>query len=416
MKQIKTVFIFTLRDAVKKKPFIISSVVLLLIVTALFAVGAVISRASDSGTEPDPGASQERTYKAYYADDEGVIPDGFEMLTEAIKDTAFEKISAGEIEEKKSIIAENDKVYAVIVTQDEATGLPNLEFIYKSFMNTSGQASVTEVLSSAWSAGILREQGVSEETIALSRLTIPSSVTSAGTINISGYVAGIAVLVLMFFAIIFYGQTVSSSIATEKTSRVMETLVVSARPRYILLGKCLAMGTLGLAQLMTIVVWALICFNVFMPDMSDSVDFSLNGISPVNIILVVLYFILGFALYAMISSVCGATVSKIEDMNTAMLPVSMISIISFYVGYFSYLASPDGIVARVACYIPLTSPFIMPSILLNSAVSAPTVVVSLLLLAASIVIVTFISIRLYEASVLHYGSRLRLKDMKKLLK
>lgn len=417
MKQVRTVFLFTLKDAARKKSFIISSVIMLLLVALIFAIVAIVSSSSDEdGSQQTPGASETPQYTGYYVDDGDLIPGALVALNSAITDTAFEKISTDDLDEKRALIAQGDDVYAVVVTEDQTTGFPALELVYNSFLNTVNQSSITELLSAVWSAHILQQQGVSEENIAISRLTLSSSVSAEGNLNVSGYVAGFAIIALMFFAIIFYGQTVSSSIATEKTSRVMETLVVSARPRNILLGKCLAMGVLGLTQLLVIVLWAVACFNIFLPDLSGSVDFSLSGINAGNILLVVLYFILGFALYAMISSVCGATVSKIEDINSAMLPVNLVSAVAFYIGYFSFLYSPDGILAKISCYIPFTSPFIMPAMLLNSSVDSLTIVISLLLLAVSIAVVTIISIKLYEASVLRYGSRLRLRDLRKMLK
>ena len=132
-------------------------------------------------------------------------------------------------------------------------------------------------------------------------------------------------------------------------------------------------------------------------------------------ILIVVFFILGYAFYAMMNAVCGASVSKIEDLNSAMMPVMMISVISFYAAYFAMLIAPaDSAIQKVVLYLPFTSSFIMPYKLLNSDVATADILISIALLLVSIVAVSAISIKLYSASVLHYGSK-KLK-MKELLK
>lgn len=125
--------------------------------------------------------------------------------------------------------------------------------------------------------------------------------------------------------------------------------------------------------------------------------------------LVVVYFILGYILYAVLNSVCGATVSKIEDLNTAMMPVMFVALISFYLAYFSAIAG-GGALETVAMYLPFSSPFLMPFLLLNSEVPAGAVAGSITLLVAMIAVVLYLSVRIYSASVLHYGGRLKWKD------
>ena len=110
---------------------------------------------------------------------------------------------------------------------------------------------------------------------------------------------------------------------------------------------------------------------------------------------------------------CGATVSRAEDLSAAMMPAILISMVSFYAAYLVMFLPSEGI-KRIVTYIPFTAPFIMPYRLLNDTVAAGDIVISLLLLLASIVLVALLSVRIYSASVLRYGQRIRLKDMFKL--
>ncbi len=230
--------------------------------------------------------------------------------------------------------------------------------------------------------------------------------------DLSGYVIGIVLIMIIFFAVYYYGYSVAMSVASEKTSRVMETLVVSAKPSHILLGKCLAMGVLGLLQLSLFLIVGGLSFALLVPSgfTIGGMPLALSSFTPLSAVLVLVYFVLGFALYAMLNSVCGATVSRIEDLNSAMMPAVLVSIISFYFAYFP-LMMPGSSASRITALIPFTSPFVMPFRLLNETVPAMDILLSILFLLIAIVVISVISIRLYSASVLHYGQRLKLKDL-----
>ena len=217
---------------------------------------------------------------------------------------------------------------------------------------------------------------------------------------------------MIFFAVYYYGYGVAMSVAQEKTSRVMETLVVSAKPSRILLGKCLAMGVLGLLQLSAFLIVGALSWSLLIPaDFTIAgMPLSLSAFTLPTALLTLVYFLLGYALYAVINSVCGATVSRAEDLSSAMMPAILISMVSFYAAYIVMFLPSEGI-KRIVTYIPFTSPFIMPYRLLNDTVSSLDIAVSLLLLLVSILLVALASVRIYSASVLRYGQRIRLKDM-----
>ena len=140
---------------------------------------------------------------------------------------------------------------------------------------------------------------------------------------------------------------------------------------------------------------------------------ALSAFTPASALLILVYFLLGYALYAVLNSVCGATVSRTEDLNAAMMPTVFISLIAFYAAYL-VMFIPNEAAKRVVTYIPFTSPFLLPFRLLNETVPAMDIVISLVLLIICIAVVALLSIRIYSASVLHYGQRLKLKDILRL--
>jgi ABC-2 type transport system permease protein len=197
----------------------------------------------------------------------------------------------------------------------------------------------------------------------------------------------------------------------------METLITSTKPTSIVVGKTVAMGLLGLAQLLLIIITGLISHSLFVSGdfviMGEVIDFKVLTLP--LMILLVLYFIFGYFLYAMLNAVTGSTVSKAEDVHTAAMPVTFISLISFYMGYFS-LITPDSTMTVFASIFPFSSAFTMPPRMLLSDVPASQIILSLVLLIGTIILLANISIRIYSAAILYYGQKLKLKDLFKMSK
>lgn len=437
MKQILTVFSFTFRDGIRKKAFIISTIIMLAFVAIACSIPAITQFFSGNDREESVAESAENTQgeeasnhgtadhtevsatgngqTCFYLDETGILEGGLEALQAEFPNYSMMELSASEEAEIRSQIKENDMLSLVKVS--EADGVPFLTIVTKDFMSGINADRVVQALNDNYVTLVLSRQGVADEMIQFARSTIPYSTEIEGDMDLTGYIVGILLTLVTFFAIYYYGYGVAMSIATEKTTRVMETLIVSAKPSRILLGKCLGMGVLGLFQFGLILIFAAICYMVMIPEgfLIMGMELSLSSFSVSSAILVLLYFLLGYALYAMLNAVCGASVSKIEDLNSAMMPVTVVTMVSFYLGYFSMIgASDSSIMQKIAMYVPFCSPFALPFKLLNNDVSTATVVISLALLAAAIIIVGFISVRMYSASVLHYGGRLKWKEMKTL--
>jgi len=214
---------------------------------------------------------------------------------------------------------------------------------------------------------------------------------------------------------------VAMSVATEKSTRVMETLIVSAQPTRILLGKCIGMGTVGLMQLVGVLSLSFIGTKIFMPSGTFAGGIGLPDLTLGKAALLVAYFLMGYALFSMINSMCGAMVSKMEDLQSAMMPAALISVFSFYGGYLTLGVTPatggsTTAASNITMLIPFTAPFAAPSVLLAGEVSPGTIAASICILLVTIVLVSMISGRVYAASVLHYGNRLRFADVKRMLR
>lgn len=407
MNQIKTVFAFTFRDAVRKKAFIISTIIMLIIILILSLIPRLTSSDDEGASENYGGLT------FYYIDDSNLIKGGLDALSASMNGANIIKGESGKLSEYKDQINNDKNIFAVHVTEENDQ--PFIAIISKDFMTTISYDYIAEVLSKTYTTNALREHGLDDKTIALSQTQLNYEAEYTGEMNLNGYIAGILLTALIFFAIYYYGYGVAMSIATEKTTRVMETLVVSAKPSRVLIGKCLAMGLLGLIQFAGIIGFSALCIKAFIPG-----DFTILGapltfdaFTPKSAILLIVYFILGYALYAVMNSVCGASVSKIEDLNSALMPVMFVSLISFYLGYISAVAGSEGTISKIATYLPFSSPFIMPFKLINGGYTASEIAFSIALLVVFIVVIAYISTRIYSASVLNYGKRQKLVELYK---
>ena len=422
MKQIWIIFLYTLKDAARKKAFKISTVILLVAVLGACLIINLTSKndaEQDSITETEQESDDDQKETEgiiYYVDSENLVPGGLQVMQEAFPGYMVEPGEDHLVETYRKEIAQDSEMSLVIVSAIEEG--PYVRVINKDFMSGIGSGTVSDILTRQYLINQLKEKGVTGDVQQLLGFEMPVSEEIAGEMDLSGYILGIVILMLMFFAIYYYGYGVSMSIATEKTSRVMETLVVSAKPSRILIGKCLGMGALGLLQIVGVMIFAAFCYKLLVPAdyLIMGMPLSLSSFTLERAIIIIAYFILGYFLYAVLNAVCGAAVSKIEDVNSAMMPVMLISMISFYIGYFTALSASgtESLLQKVAIYIPFCSPFIVPFKILNGDVPAVDILISLALLVAAIVAIAAISIKIYTRSVLHYGNRLKLKDMLKL--
>ena len=421
MRNIFTVFKFTFRDGIRKKTFIISTSIVLLLILGACLIGGLLGAPEEEGMDggalvPDIQvdliAPEERGMFCYVIDDAYPLPQAIAALNMAFGDTGFIKIEASQQQEYLDKVEIEENTCLIEIHAPAQGQLPSLTLFQKNALSAVPVSSYAEVIQSVCIQNAMQLQGVEQDTIDLALSGIHYSVSLVGKMDLSGYVLGVALCMLMFFAIYFYGYGVATSVASEKTSRVMETLIMSAKPSHILLGKCLAMGALGLLQLSAFLVFGLVCYNLLVPGdlMILGAPLAISSFSIRSGLLTLVYFILGFFLFAMINSVCGASVSRSEDLQSAMMPTVFIGLGSFYAAFFGAILG-GGPLKAICTYIPLTSPFLMPFRLLNDTVSTGEIIGSIALLIVGIALVAALSIRIYTHSVLHYGQRLKMGEM-----
>ena len=220
---------------------------------------------------------------------------------------------------------------------------------------------------------------------------------------------------VLFYAIYFCAYQVSSSITTEKTSKIMETLVTSTTPRTIVVGKTIGIGLVGLIQVCVFVTVALISAKTFLePGMIDMV-LDMSNVTIYLGFITIMYFILGYFMYALLYALTGSTVSKPEDIQSANGPVAILAVIGFYLSYFTMM-NPTSDLNMFASLFPLSSPFCMPFRVMMGLASPTDVILSIIILIVTILIIAKIAVKIYSNAILNYGTKMSIRDIIKIYK
>jgi ABC-2 type transport system permease protein len=209
--------------------------------------------------------------------------------------------------------------------------------------------------------------------------------------------------VLILVGIFSFGYTVLTGVVEEKQSRVVEVVLATVRARDLLMGKVLGIGILGVVQLIVFVVAAL--GAAVLTD-----RFSLPETTPAAIALLVIWFVLGYALYSTALGFLGALASRLEEASNASTPVTMIAMISYFVAIFAVINDPGGLVARVATFIPASAPFVVPLRAAFDAISTVEVIIAIVVTLAAIWVLFGIGARVYAGAVLQTAGRMKVRD------
>jgi ABC-2 type transport system permease protein len=239
-----------------------------------------------------------------------------------------------------------------------------------------------------------------------------ASVGGGATIDTAEYasrrIVGIVFVVLSFLTLVFYGLWVASGVVAEKASRVMELLISAATAPQLVVGKITGIGLAGLTQVSLVLIPAIVMMvlsgqlgNTLLGE-DPAAATSLAGLSPGLLAAFLVYFVLGFALYASLYAGAGSLLSRAEDLQVIALPLSIPAIMGYLPAVLALSGSTSGFI-RFASYVPLWSPFVMLSRLAVGRVEPWELALSLGLLIATVPLVALLAIRVYRAGVLLYG-------------
>ena len=400
MKSLITVMKFTMKDMVKRKSFIISTLIILILIVAGFNVPNIMKSMSGE----DTGAI------LLIVDNDNVFEGNLETLKQADLGYKIETSSNLTYDDIKFKIESKEASEAIMIEKEDE----NIKVRYiveNATMIPQVPENVVNMLNTLYTNIQISKLGLTETELQSITPNFEFSLEQTEKEQASGNIFVMMMMSLvLFYAIYFCAYQVSSSITTEKTSKIMETLVTSTSPRIIVLGKTIGIGIVGLIQMILIVATALISAKAFLePGLLESV-LDMSNITAYLGIITIIYFILGYFAYALLYALTGSTVSKPEDIQSANTPVALVAVVGFYLSYFTMM-NPTSELNVFASLFPVSSPFCMPFRIMMGLASGVDVVISIAILIITILIIAKVAIKIYSNAILNYGTKMSFKDI-----
>jgi len=402
MKDLITVIKFTMNEMVKRKSFIISTLIILILIVIGFNVPKFFKTIKGEDTQE----------KLLVVDSQNIFEGNLENLKnmELDYEIQIENSNYEEIKEK----IENEEISSAIIIEKQNENV-KIRYIVE---NMSFRKDIPEKLINSinviYSNLQITKLGLSNEQLQAITPDFEFSLEQTEEEKASGNVLAMMLLSLvLFYAIYFCAYQVSSSITTEKTSKIMETLVTSTSPRTIVIGKTIGIGIVGLIQMVVIVGTAIISAKLFLESEMINAILDISNITPYLGIVTIIYFILGYLAYALLYALTGSTVSKPEDIQSANTPVALLAVIGFYLSYFTMM-NPTSELNVFASMFPISSPFCMPFRIMMGLASVTDVIISIAILVITILIISQVAIKIYSSAILNYGTKMSLGDIIKM--
>lgn len=406
LHDIFTVIKFTMRDILSRKSFRVSTIIIIVFIVLGFNIPNFINTISggdlsDTMILSDPDNLYDGTLEILNQTDNqlGYKFDISSLDSEAIKT----KVNDGEVS-------------SAIIIERGAENKISLNYIVKNSATAIPPTVVFDTLNSFYVNLQIQKLNLSTEELAKISPQFDLSIQQTEEQEVGGNIFVIMILSLvLFFAIYFCAYQVSSSITVEKTSKIMETLVTSTSPRTIVLGKTIGIGLVGLMQVVLFAIVALVSAYSFLdPELLNSL-FDLSSFTPYLAVIMIVYFILGYFAYALLYALTGSTVSKPEDIQSANTPIAMITMIGFYLAYFTFM-EPTSSLNSFAALLPISSPFCMPLRVMMGITNIWEVLLSIVILILTCAVIAHVAIKIYSNAILNYGSKMNLKDIIKTYK
>ncbi len=412
MKHILQVLKFEYLTCVKNKSFIISTAIILALILLLAFVPALIMSIAQENEEPDENAVtpviavSNRVY-----DNEAVsaqFQKSYQNYDIHMTDESTEQIKAK---------VDNETYDFAVVIDD----ILSYTFITK---NNSIMTSETEtetignILRTVYRVSALEQKGVSaDDAEQILSADVQYKTITTGTDETKNYISTYLLIMILYMAIIMYGQMVSQSVVSEKNTRAMEMLITCAKPSHLMFGKVIGSGLAGLTQLVLIIATAFASVNTIsaqsLPqEILDMISFPVH-----TVIYALIFFIMGYFIYAFLLGALSSFASRSEDLNTLISPVMMLFVAAFTIVVFSInMGGVNSTLMIVCSYIPFTAPITMFARAAMSDVAFYEILLSIAVQLISVYLLGLLASAIYRIGVLMYGKPPKFGEIIRLLR
>ena len=398
---------FTFKELIKNKSYKLTTLFLVAITIIAFNIPNIsnyFNKSNKTNTDKNKIVNKQKVY----------IYDEFKVLNDINNDLNKHPVYKFEIKNEKADLNElsknvNDKKEVIYIVKEvknyniTIAGLKNQNNTFSTYTT-----DIEQYINSSYKKYLINKLNISDNEKQLLSNDISfiteNTIKNNGDINKNANIAMFG-MVFIFYIVLFYSIAVGTSITTEKTNKVVETLLTSTSPLNIIVGKVIGVGLTGILQMSIVIVTAIISSQIFLPKKYMTILLQNINLSPVIILGFLYYFIFGFLIYAFLIACVGATVTKQEEVQQAQAPFSFLLIIGFYLSIFG--SNSKGILNTIATYLPISSPFINTMNLLSRKLSMIDIILPMLVLLIFTAIVAYISSIIYKKVIMNYGTRIK---------
>lgn len=407
MSKFWTVLSHTFITNAKSKTFKISTIITTLLVVGLFTLPSLISYFD----------KEEKTYIGVVDYSNEVM----EPLQEQLVALDYSDIELIDFETEESAMGElnANALDGYLVIDISSDGSINASYNAQQITNSSIVRQLEQGLNQiqfrikADTMGLSIEEAAQLfQPVAIEKVALDEGAKSEEEI-IQSTVLVYILLFAIYIGVLMYGNLVATEIAKEKSSRVMEILISSVNPIQQMFGKILGIALLGLVQASIFVLAGYIAMKFGDQTVSiDNFNLDFSNIPISTIVYAIVFFLLGYILYATIAAMLGSMVSRVEELQQTLTPLNLIVIAAFMIAMYG-LDNPNATLVIVTSYIPIFTPMIM---FLRVGVSEPAtweIILSIGLLIGTIGAVAILAAKVYKGGVLMYGKGASFKNIKK---
>lgn len=240
------------------------------------------------------------------------------------------------------------------------------------------------------------------EAMAAASPEVASLTTPSEGMEGPAYGISMIAITLLMIALISSGAMIAMGVVEEKTSRVVEILLATIKPSQLLAGKILGVGAYGLFQVALLggaMVGSLTALG-----MAEDLEVDLGA----TLVLLIAWFLIGYAIFALLFGGFAALVSRQEEIGSVTTPLTFLLLVPFYATLFMVPNDPDGTLVRVLSQVPIFSPFMMPVRNAFGAVTGLEMALSMGIALATVPVLIWVAGRVYQRGVLHTGGRMKL--------
>ena len=398
MKQFMTILKFELLEYFKNKVFIgITTLLVAVLALMMFVPDMISSFISDS--------DEEKPVMILSSDQNELLEPVF---VQSFPTYTIETVESNSTEEIETRIKNKEAECAFVFAEDSISRYTY--YVDNLGMYDTNTETVDAALNEVIRAQAFEELGVSSsDTQMIMSLSVSHDTESLGQDQVTNFLYTYIMIMALYMVIAMYGQMVASHVAAEKDSRVMELLIATANPTSMMFGKVLASCIAGLFQLGVVFGSALLFYNLNPDAWGDNPLLQLLFDIPVHLLVYMLiFFLLGYLIYAFLYGAIGSTVSRIEDLSTALTPLTFIFIAAFMIVVFGISSGDvDTPLMIAASWFPLSSPMAMFTRIGMSTVSTFEIAGSIIVLIISLLLIGKLSAKIYRTGVLLYGKKVK---------